>query len=255
MKVNHAGVDPTTIRPNAWNYNRMSQSMLEKARASVTEFGFIDPIHVRALPAGDAHRFEIIDGEHRHIVATERSMPIDCIELRTPENEPLDNRRAKKLTIIFRDLHGEPQYDRLGKLLAELDAEGGHLDLLRDLPFPDAELKSLIGLHRMPEYEVPDMTAGDEADEDRDPVEDWAQLAIRVPPGAVEVFDKAIAAATADTRKMPREVRRGVGLEIIAQAFLTAQRAAGKPVPKAPPKKKEPPQKPNRSRTKRVAPQ
>lgn len=38
------------IRPNPWNPNVMSEFMFEKERASIREFGFIDPILVREQP-------------------------------------------------------------------------------------------------------------------------------------------------------------------------------------------------------------
>lgn len=226
-RVEHRDVEIAAIKPNPWNYRGMSQAMFEKEVTSFRTFGYINPILTRRHPSGEG--FEIIDGEHRwkaaqHLGITE----IDLVELVDDETgEPIDERTAKKLTIVLNETHGDVRYDDLGKLVATLDAEGGHRDLLEQLPFPDAELKALLALFddtsRAPEPEPePEVEEKDEVKKDY--VDDWELAQIRLPPGAREVLEKAVMAATEDTKKMPKEVRLGVGIERIAEAFLATHK-------------------------------
>ncbi len=240
-RIEHRNVACTNIEPNPWNYRGMSQAMFEKEVSSFLAFGYINPILVRRLGGG---KFQIIDGEHRWRAAQDERVgltAIDVVELAHQDGAALDDRTAKKLTIVLNETHGDVRYDDLSKLIAELDAEQGHVDLLTELPFPAAELKAMLALFDPgTSGHIDDGGDGEGAgesddDNDNDDAESWEHVQLRLPPAARAEIERAVAGITEDIAKMPKEVRLGVGIERLAHEFLVRKKLEGKSV--APPKK------------------
>lgn len=232
LKVTRRVVPTKSIHPNPWNYRGMSPAMFEKEKTSIETYGYIRPILTRIRAEGGE---EIIDGEHRWLVMDQHvkaeEMEIDCLGV-------IDDRLAKKLTIVLNETHGEVRYDDLAQLVAELDAQDGHLDLLDELPFDPAELKALLSLNDQPEYGEPppvdDLDDGEErasvppkADEP-----EWETLTLSVPSALKERFLSAVKALTADVKKVPKEVRQGIALDRMLDAHEAQQKIAGTPQPK-----------------------
>lgn len=130
-------VAPNTIEPNTWNPNRQSQEMYEREKLSIKMHGFIDPITTRDLGKG---RYQIIDGEHRWRAARDLELPtIPIVSL-----GKLDDHNAKKLTMLFNELGGDPEPAILAKLMADLAKVDSVEQLATELPFYQAELEALI---------------------------------------------------------------------------------------------------------------
>lgn len=236
-RVEHRDVSLESIRPNTWNYRGMDARMLEKEKASFQRFGYIMPILVRRHPDGEG--FEILDGEHRWRTAGTLEMgAIDIIELVDDDTgAPISDAVAKEITIVINETHGDPRYEDLSKLIGELNQTVGMGELNEVMPFPSAELHAMIGLFNRPtsgadSSATPDDEQGAEARKGIAPAvhpddnkgDDWITTSIRLPPGAHEVFLEAVKLAT-EGQKMPKDVRLGVGLEAIAQAFIVGHKA------------------------------
>lgn len=227
LNVKRRTVDIGEIHPNPWNYRGMSEAMFEKEVTSIRTYGYIRPILVRKRAAGG---FEIIDGEHRWKATG--SLGFERIEV--DDLGDIDDRTAKKLTVVLNETHGDVRYDDLSKLIAELDAQGGHEDLLKELPFPDAELKALLALTDVPEYTAPEVTDLDDG-EDRSSGQskagdEWETFTAQVPAAFGERFAATVKAITADVKRVPKDVRIGIALERLvdlheAQAKTEERRA------------------------------
>lgn len=228
LKVTRRTVSIRDIHPNTWNYRGMTDAMFQKEVTSIKTYGYIRPILVRARAGGG---FEILDGEHRWRATDSLGFEeIDVDDLGT-----VDDRTAKKLTIVLNETHGEVRYDDLSKLVAELDAQGGHEDLLTELPFPDAELKALLMLPMSPDYDetsLDDIDDGEEREKRDSMVPEWDTLTLQIPAGLKERFEKAARELTADTKKIPKEVRAGLALERLLEAH-EAQVKVSKKTPRS----------------------
>lgn len=238
-RIEHRNVPVGSIEKNPWNYRGMSDAMFEKEVSSFLAFGYINAILVRRI-AGAPGRFQIIDGEHRWKAAQDERVgmtAIDVVELAQPDGSPLDDRTAKKLTIVLNETHGDVRYDDLSKLIAELDATDGHTDLLTELPFPAAELKAMLALfdtgssgHLGGDDDGDGEGDADDKD-DGSKVDEWEHVQLRLPPKARAQLDRAVAAITEDIAKMPKEVRLGVGIERLAEEYIARRKASGQPTP------------------------
>lgn len=131
-------VDINLIDPNPWNPNRQSDAVQRATAESIEEFGFIDPITVRALDG----RYQVIDGEHRWRKAVEAGLAdVPVIVIHASDKE------ARRLTLILNETRGEHDVVAVGTLLAQLRNEDVELDeLLRGLPYSTTELQHLLSL-------------------------------------------------------------------------------------------------------------
>jgi hypothetical protein len=239
-RIEHRNVSVDNIEKNPWNYRGMSEAMFEKEVSSFLAFGYINAILVRRIE-GKPGRFQIIDGEHRWKAAQDERVgmkAIDVVELAMPDGAPLDDRTAKKLTIVLNETHGDVRYDDLSKLIADLDATDGHSDLLEELPFPAAELKAMLALFDTGSSghlggDDDGAGGGDDEDDDSDgsKVDEWEHVQLRLPPKARAAIDRAVAAITEDIAKMPKEIRLGVGIERLAEEYIARRKASGQPTP------------------------
>lgn len=134
------------VHPNPWNPNKQSDFMFEKLRAEMREFGFIDPCTVRRMVKGKGKKqkvsYQIIDGEHRWRAAGDEGMkeiPVRDLGVMTDE-------RAEALTLIFIDLHGEPDPFLQAKLVNKLQTSFPDLTAAV-LPYNDKQMdhfKSMV---------------------------------------------------------------------------------------------------------------
>lgn len=125
------------IRPNPWNPNVMDAEMMEKEKASITEYGMIVPILVRQV---GVNIWEIIDGEHRYETCKLLGhKEILCVDLGL-----MSDQKAKKLTIIANDLRGQSDPNKLNQLVEDLAKNESIEDLAKLLPQSQAELESMI---------------------------------------------------------------------------------------------------------------
>lgn len=124
------------LGPNPWNPNRQTDFIFEKEKASIEEFGFIDPILVRVKDGN----YQIIDGEHRWKAAKEMGLrDVSIISL-----GEIPDHVAKKLTIIMNETRGRADDTLMSKLVLELKSEVGMEDLTRLLPYTEMELETMV---------------------------------------------------------------------------------------------------------------
>ena len=134
-KTNNQEIDIKLITKNPWNPNQMDKKTLKAEKESIEKYGVVAPIIVRPLK----NKYQIIDGEHRYIVCSElgyKLIPSVIID-------GLENKDAKKLTIILNETKGSNDKIELGKLLGELEKDFGD-NLKIGLPFNDDDLNDLI---------------------------------------------------------------------------------------------------------------
>jgi len=131
-------VSVTELRPNPWNPNKQSEFIFERERASIKEFGFVDPVTVRVVPGVPG--FEIVDGEHRFRAAiAEGYSNITVINL-----GEIPDAHAKRLTVVLNETRGEPDTTLMADLIKSLRDED--VDLLAVLPYSDQELKRFLDI-------------------------------------------------------------------------------------------------------------
>lgn len=132
--------DPARLRPNPWNPNRMDMRTFRAAKASIEEFGFIDPVTVRPHP-DEPDVFQILDGEHRAEIARDLSLTLIPILVL----DGLPDALARKLTIVLNDTRGHADRAKLADLIAELHGSLGE-NATRGMPYSSEEVKQLLDL-------------------------------------------------------------------------------------------------------------
>jgi hypothetical protein len=204
----------TSIHPNTWNVNRLNAFGYAKLLESMREYGFFDPILVRkCVLHGD---LEIIGGEHRWRAAGDLS--IDTVPVMIIE---VDDRTARKISIIDNELHGQADPRALGDLLRDL-METGPEDILTALPYTDEILASLVGMKPLPPLPAaplpaqpgsPPSQAGGAAGER------WVERTYRMPESVAEVLDQALARARVNLIDDAKDFE---ALEVIAAEYLAS---------------------------------
>jgi len=127
----------SSMKPNPWNPNKMSEETFAKEILSIKNNGFIEPIKVRVLPN---NTYEIVDGEHRWRAAQSLGM----VSVPVVNLGKIPDEKAKKLTIIANELRGAPEPVLLAALIKDLNATVSLDDLALELPMSSTELDSLI---------------------------------------------------------------------------------------------------------------
>lgn len=140
-------IETERLKPNPWNPNRMSPERAGKLKAEIKNAGMILPIVVRHIRANDrqeclsALEYQIIDGEHRWLIAMELGMGfVPCIVVELDENE------ARIKTIQLNRLRGEDEPELLARLLRELEIEMGLEEISARLPFDRVEIEESLEL-------------------------------------------------------------------------------------------------------------
>lgn len=168
------------LRPNPWNPNVMTEEMLQKEIASIETFGFVDPLTVRRL----GRDWQIIDGEHRWIAAGRMGLDqIPCIVV------DVDDETAQQLTIVLNDLRGKPDPERLASLVREIGQRRDSSELEKVLPYKRQQLMEMLA-DRKESVDWEALNAPKEKGSER-----WVERVYRLPIGAAEVIDQAIAKA------------------------------------------------------------
>jgi ParB family chromosome partitioning protein len=90
------------VRPNPWNPNQQTPFIYEKELNSVKKFGMAQPLIVR-----ENKGYEIINGEQRWKAAKELGLKLVPIY----NLGRISDDRAKELTILFNEIHGEADQD------------------------------------------------------------------------------------------------------------------------------------------------
>lgn len=198
------------IEPNPWNPNVMDEAMRAKERASIIQFGFVDPITVRELPGEEFEpRFQIIDGENRWREGHDLGITIfPCWSLGLMEDAD-----AEQLTIVLNETRGRPDQGRLTTLVQSLLQRRSEAQLRDVLPFSRAQFDALVGKQTVDWAAIEEKrkalkTGGTN--------EKWVERVYRLPMAAAEVLDQAISKAKEDG-EIEDNWR---ALELIAADFL-----------------------------------
>jgi ParB/RepB/Spo0J family partition protein len=171
--------------PNPWNPNEMDPEVYEKARQSIRQFGFIDPITVRQLPDG---MYQIIDGEHRWRAAKDEGLddvPIIVIDVSDAD--------AEQLTFILNELRGKPNPQKLANLIRDLAAKRPMSELEAVLPLRRQQLAAMVA-ERRDAIDWNSLQAKPEPEKK----ERWVERVFRLPKSAADVVDEALAKVRED---------------------------------------------------------
>lgn len=195
------------LEKNPWNPNRMTEAMRTKIRESIGLYGFVDPLTVREV---GFDRYQILDGEHRFDEGQRKPFGMTafpCINLGL-----LDDAKAKKLTIIMNELHGQADPDKMGDLLASILADTSLDDLLIALPYDESVLAGYLQLPALPSLGPSPSTAPDPAGGTK-----WVERLYRLPKEAALVVDEALEKA-----KDNQEIEQWQALERVAADYLAS---------------------------------
>lgn len=193
------------LRADPANPRSMPERDMVKLKASLAEFGFVDPVVARPEDG-------TIIGGHQRVLALralllERGVgDIEAIEVPCVWVPGLTDERAKLLNLALNRIHGEWDFAKLGDLLEQLQAEAP--DLLELSGFDVAEIDDILALMGEPE---PPAAEGD-------PNDDIAKLGRRF------IFDVA---DDAEKELCQRALRAfGMTSQVDApRAFVAAMRA------------------------------
>lgn len=199
------------ITPNPWNPNVMDAEMFTKERASIREFGFIDPITVREYPGDNGYKYQIIDGEQRFKAGMAEGIEeFPIIILDVTEDE------ARELTIVLNDTRGQFQEDRLAALVRDLASRRDRSRLEGLLPYSKARLDQLTERRTIDWDDLEKRRAEVKGpDRENDP---WVERVFRMPRASADVLDQAIRKAQdEDGGDQPWQA-----LEMIAADYLAS---------------------------------
>ncbi len=119
------------VHPNNWNFNEQDQYQMASLKYSAETYGEIYPCIVRELNGG----FEIIDGEHRWMVATSLGKPT----IKAKNLGRIDDNTAKELMIILNESRGNPNQLKLAQVIRNIKI--GNEELV--LPYSNSYLEEL----------------------------------------------------------------------------------------------------------------
>lgn len=154
------------VQPNPWNPNKQSDRQFEAEVESICSNGFVMPILVRKEGKG----WQIIDGEHRKhaldLIVNQNLEGVGNVpDLVASKLIPalvldVDEKYAKRLTIIMNETRGRADLASLGLLLSELSSEFGQ-DLITGLPYTPSQLDEMMEIAKFDWSEL-DLPAGDD---------------------------------------------------------------------------------------------
>lgn len=126
-------IDPSLLTASPWNVNIVSPQNEERIEHSLKTIGFFKPILARTMPDGS---LEILAGEHRWRAAVRlKHETVPVINL-----GPLDDVKAKEISLIDNGRYGHDDAMRLAEILKEIGTE----DAVALLPYSDAEFQALL---------------------------------------------------------------------------------------------------------------
>lgn len=157
-------LDPNDLTFSPWNVNTVSPENMAKLKESVRRNGIFRPIVVREVDG----LYQVIAGEHTTMVARELGMTsIDVYNL-----GPIDDRKAKEISIIDNQHYGVEDIHGLAGLLKEIDANP--VDFL---PFSDYDMTKMF---KASEIDLDSLDLPDDLDAapDYDPADSAARAPI-----------------------------------------------------------------------------
>lgn len=134
------------LEANTWNVNRMKKPMMRKLTAYLKREGLVEPIVVRPHPKKDG-RYEILGGFHRWTICKDELdyETVPCVIT------PLNDKRAKILSINLNSMTGQTVPSLLSNLLHDLEQEMQMPDIEATLPFDQTEITDYLSLMQVPE--------------------------------------------------------------------------------------------------------
>lgn len=200
------GIPKSKILPNPWNPNKTGQREQEAIAESLSDYGQVLEVIVRPHPSKKG-KYEIIDGEHRHI---ELQDTIYCNVIKG-----LTDAQAKKLTVILNETRGKADTIDLSTLLADIKVDFGD-DLISGLPYSFDELEDLLSLT---DVDWENLNGGGE---DEKPDKDgWVTLSVKISEEALQVVNQAVELVEQATPLHDKKsIRWGQVLEYLAADYL-----------------------------------
>jgi len=172
------------IYPNPWNVNEMDQEMFQKELNSIAEFGFVDPLLVRAHP-WETDAWQIIDGEHRWRAGLELGMtmfPVNIIEV--------DDETAQELSIVLNETRGTANTTKLASLVRSLAEKRDPVKLQKLLPFSRERFTEMVA-DKDEEIDFDLLRQRrDILNKHRD--RGWVERVYRLPADSADVVDQAL---------------------------------------------------------------
>lgn len=203
------------LRENPWNPNVQSDFMFAKARASIVEFGFVDPVTVFRIVGEEG--YTIVDGAHRWRAAKLEGLT----EVPVWDLGEVPRHVAQRLTIVMNEGGGQPDQLKLSELVHEISQQGE--ELVGVLPYTNEEIVRMLDiatfdLSKMDGTGSPDPNAPPPA---QDPPESPTS-SFAAPPGGV--LEQAITIA-----KMPPFNAKDddAALVLICEFFINEVGVAG----------------------------
>lgn len=124
-------IDPNELTFSPWNVNTVSPENMAKLKESVKRNGIFRPIVVREVDGV----YQVLAGEHTTRVARELGhATIDAYNL-----GPIDDRKAKEISVIDNQHYGVEDIHGLAGLLKEIDTNPADF-----LPFSDYDLTKMF---------------------------------------------------------------------------------------------------------------
>jgi len=169
------------IDPNFWNPNQVPEPVMAALRENMRRVGFVQPILVRPHPDAPG-RFQIVDGEHRWIVARDEGAKTVTAYVRD-----MSDAEAKAQTLAMNKLRGEMAPEQVARLVRQMDMSAEEVALLTG--YNVVELRALDRLldERLGDAMVKHGGSGDEPEEG-DAQPKFVRLAWRVPDSVARVF-------------------------------------------------------------------
>jgi ParB/RepB/Spo0J family partition protein len=169
------------IEPNPWNPNKVPADIMESLVANITAHGVLQSVTVREVEepglGGEttpgSGKYEIIDGEHRYLAATEAGHTQVWGTISEMSRED-----AKAQTLAMNKLRGEMDPAGVAQVFKDLVDFGTPIDELARLTgYQGEEITAAIALL---DFEWPDPPAVEPGDEE------WVTFTCRMP---VEVWE------------------------------------------------------------------
>lgn len=129
-------VNISYVYPNDYNYNEMSEEMMEKEAEAFRRFGVVRSILVRQM--GPKH-YVIIDGEHRFKIL--RDAGITRVPIRNLGK--ISDEEAKVLTVALDDIRGQADFIKTAELFADVK-DYTLEEITTFLPYKKEELETMI---------------------------------------------------------------------------------------------------------------
>jgi ParB family transcriptional regulator, chromosome partitioning protein len=197
------------IFPNNYNPNVVSEDILAKLRAEISQKGLCEPIIVRSRDSG----YEIVDGEHRWRICRDLGwQEIPCII------QDYDSNEAKIKTLQLNYMRGSAVPVKLASLIHELSKEIKLEDLAKRLPYEEPQMLNNLELLKLPEDfgKTVEEQARKEADELP------SVISFVLYKNQLEVAEKAIKIAM---EKLPQGAKnqKAMALEYICAEFIDRQ--------------------------------